>query len=111
MEIEEHKQGAVTVLRPRGPVAGEDGRALVHRAREAFGQSRGRFVLDAAEIAFVDSEGLTALLEITEHLAASGQMLKLCQANETLREVLNLTGLSDEFEHFEDARQAARSFL
>ncbi len=111
MEIEEHKQGAVTVLRPRGPVIGDDAKGLARRAHEVFTQTRGRFVLDAAEIPFVDSQGLEALLEITELLAPSGQTLKLCQAGETLREALNLTGLSDEFEHYEDAHHAARSFL
>ncbi|MEQ8770669.1 MAG: STAS domain-containing protein [Phycisphaerales bacterium] len=111
MEIQEHKQGAVTVLKPRGPVVGDDAKGLASRAHEVFKQTRGRFVLDASDIAFVDSAGLEALLDITELLAPSGQSLKLCQTNETVRETLNLTGLADEFEHYEDAHHAARSFL
>lgn len=111
MQIEENKQGAVMVLRPRGPVVGTDAKTLSRRAREVFKETRGRFVLDASEIAFVDSLGLEALLEVTQMLAPSGQSLKLCQTNETVREALNLTGISDEFEHYEDAHHAARSFL
>jgi len=38
-------------------------------------------------------------------------MLKLCASNKTLREVLNLTGLSPLFEHFDDVNTAVRSFL
>ena len=44
-------------------------------------------------------------------LGRGGQALKICGATETLREILTLTGLSDEFEHDEDAQQAVRSFL
>jgi len=111
VEIEEHRQGAVTVLRPRGPLVGDDAKGLVQRAREVFRETRGRFVMDAADVAFVDSAGLESLLEVTELLAPSGQSLKLCQVNETVREALILTGLGDEFEHYEDAHHAARSFL
>ena len=58
MEFDEQRQGAVTVLRPRGPVAGKDGASLVRRATEAHAASRGRLVVDASEIAFADSAGL-----------------------------------------------------
>ena len=44
-------------------------------------------------------------------MSRSGQMLKLCAANKTLREVLTLTGLSPMFEHFDDVTTAVRSFL
>ncbi|GJM18664.1 MAG: hypothetical protein DHS20C14_08770 [Phycisphaeraceae bacterium] len=111
MEIDEQRHGAVTILRPRGPIAGQDGAGLAHRAKEVLAQSRGRFVLDASDVAFTDSDGLEALLEITEMFSSSGQALKICAATETLREILTLTGLSDEFEHYEDAQHAVRSFL
>jgi anti-anti-sigma factor len=59
----------------------------------------------------VDSKALEVLLDATERLADSGQALRLCGANETVREVLDLTDLSRFFEHYQDVNSAVRSFL
>ena len=111
MQIIEQRQGAVVVLKPVGPLAQQDVAKVKHRATEALSRSLGRFVLDASSIAYVDSEGLEALVELSEQLASGGQSLKVAAANETVREVLELTDLSPRFEHFEDVNTAVRSFL
>lgn len=111
MEIDEQKQGAVTVLRPRGPLVEADAPGFASRVRHAIAGSLGRVVLDASSLAFVDSIGLEALVDIAEELADSGLSLRLCGVNETLREVFDLTGTASLFEHHEDATSAVRSFL
>lgn len=111
MEIHESRQGAVTVVRPMGPVVGEDAERLRSRLSAVLGSSLGRYVVDASQVAYVDSAGLEALLEATEALEESGRNLALCGVNETLREVLEITELAGLFEFFEDAGAAARSFL
>jgi anti-sigma B factor antagonist len=111
VEIQEQRQGAVTVLKPTGPLVQADVEAFKSRAREVLSRSLGRVVLDTSAIPFADSTGLEALVDITEELAQSGQALKLCGTGETLREVLELTDLSGLFEHYEDVNTAVRSFL
>lgn len=111
MEIHEQRHGAVTVLRPSGPILQADADAFRASASDAIGRSMGRCVIDASEIPYVDSSGLEALLAVTEELGAGGRSLRLCAATETVREVLDLTGIADRFEHFEDVTQAVRSFL
>ena len=111
MEIHEQRQGAVTVLKPAGPLAADDADQFKTRLDDVLRQSLGRAVVDASTVPFVDSRGLEVLLEATERLADSGQALKLCGTNETVREVLELTELSDLFEHYEDVNSAVRSFL
>lgn len=111
MQIEEQRQGAVTVLRPHGPVSQAEAPALKNAAMDVLGRTLGRFVIDASEIPYVDSAGLECFADITEELGASGQMLKLCAAGETLREILDLTELTGMFEHYEDVGTAVRSFL
>jgi anti-anti-sigma factor len=74
-------------------------------------RSLGRFVVDATAVPYVDSLGLEALVQSTDELGSSGRALRLCGACETLREVLELTGLADRFEHYEDVNTAVRSFL
>jgi len=62
-------------------------------------------------VPFVDSIGLEALVGLSEEMGRSGQTLRLCAANKTVREVLELTDLTSHFDHFEDANTAVRSFL
>jgi anti-sigma B factor antagonist len=111
MEIQEHNQGAVTVLVPKGPLVEGDTPAFREHLERVLARTLGRFVLDASGVPFADSKGLETLLDLTEQMGQSGQSLKLCKANETLREVLDLTGLAPHFEFFEDANDAVRSFL
>ncbi len=111
MNIHEQQHGAVTVVRPDGPIVEQDADQLKQRLLEALKRTLGRIVLDISAVSFVDSKGLEALVDVTQKMSRSGQWLKLCAAKRTLREVLELTGVSSQFEHFEDANSAVRSFL
>src|SRR5438270_12597010 len=111
MKINEQRQGAVTVLKPEGPLVDTAAAAFKQRLIQALTASLGRFVVDMSAIPYVDSKGLEALIEVSEEMSNSGQPLRLCAANKTVREVLELTDLASLFDHFEDATTAVRSFL
>src|SRR2546423_7304649 len=111
MEITEQTKGAVRVLRPRGPLVQADAENFRTRALDTARASLGRLIIDASGIPYVDSRGLEVLAELSDELSAGGQTLRLCAANETVREVLDLTDLSSLFEHYEDVNSAVRSFL
>ena len=111
MKIHEQKHGAVLVLRPDGAIAGADAERFKKRLMEAQRETLGRFVIDASALPMVDSKALEALVEVNEEMVASGKGLKLCATGETVRQVLELTGLGTLFEHFEDVHSAVRSFL
>ena len=111
MNIERQKHGAVTVLKPVGPVTQDDADQLRRDLLEAREKSLGRLVLDAGAVTFIDSRGLEALLDLHDELARSGQALKLCRLNEITREVLELTDLASSFELFDTVNSAVRSFL
>jgi len=111
VEIQEQRHGAVTVIKPQGPVCQADAEAFGKRMQDVLGRSLGRFVVDASAIAYVDSQGLEVMVQATDELAQSGRALRLCGAGDTLREVLDLTGLIERFELYEDVNAAVRSFL
>jgi len=111
MKITEQRQGAVIVLKPEGALVEQEAAAFKHRLLQTLGASLGRFVVDLSAVPFVDSQGLEALVEMSEELGKSGQSLRLCAANKTIREVLELTDLASLFDHFEDTNTAVRSFL
>ena len=111
MEITEATKGAVRVLRPRGPLCTQDAEQFQRAASAAEAAAMGRVVIDASAIPYVDSRGLEVLADLGETLAESGQTLKLCGVNETLREVFDLTDVASALEQYEDVNAAVRSFL
>jgi anti-sigma B factor antagonist len=111
MEIQEQSQGAVSVIKPVGPLVEADAAQFKARAMDLIARNLGRVVVDAAGLQFVDSPGLETLVDLTEELAQSGRALKLCSANATLLKVLELTGWADAFEYFDDVNSGVRSFL
>jgi anti-anti-sigma factor len=111
MEIQEQRHGAVAVLKPRGPLCAQDAEQFKTRAESVRESSLGRLVIDASDIAYLDSKGIEALLDTSEVLMDSGRLLRLCGANDTVREILDLTGVSGQFEYFQDVGSAVRSFL
>ena len=111
MKVATEQCGGVAVMRPQGPITWANADEFKAELLELIGRNLGRIVLDASAVSHVDSKGLGALVEITQQLGQSGKALKLCCVNETVRQVIRLTGLWPLFEHFEDVNSAVRSFL
>lgn len=111
MDIQEQRHGAVTVIKPQGPLVLGDAEQFRTHLSDVLGRSLGRFIVDASAVPYVDSLGLEALVQSTDEMGASGGSLRLCGACETVREVLDLTGIADRFEHYADVNTAVRSFL
>jgi anti-anti-sigma factor len=111
MEIQEHRHGAVMVVKPTGSLTGSDAENLRGRLLKFIEEIHGRFVLDASAIPLVDSKGLEALVAVNDEMISTGKTMKISGANDTLRQVFRLTGLGGMFEHFEEVSAAVRSFL
>ncbi|MFG0294248.1 MAG: STAS domain-containing protein [Phycisphaerales bacterium JB065] len=111
MQIQQYQHGAVTVLKPEGPLVGDDADLFRARTQSTMRSSFGRMVIDACGVPYVDSKGLEALNDLSDEMSKAGQPLRICSATETVREVFVLTNLDRLFEHFEDVGSAVRSFL
>lgn len=111
MEFTQQRHGAVSVVKPDGALTEQDTVQFCARMNEAIADSMGRLVLDAGEIAYLDSAGLEALLDVSERMGETGRVLKLTRVNETLREVFDLTQTTGAFECFDDINAAVRSYL
>ena len=99
------------MVQPHGALLEADAEQVKSTLLQTASANLGRVVLDMEADPFVDSRGLEVLVEVSEELSEGGQVLKLCGANKTVREVLEITELAPHFEYFEDASSAARSFL
>lgn len=111
MDIQQSMVGAACVLKPGASLADADAAQFRTAADEASRRCAGRVILDASTIAFIDSAGLEALVDVTEQLHQAGRSLKICGANPTLRNVLRLTGCAGSFEFYEEVNAGVRSLL
>lgn len=111
MKISEQQQGAVVVLKPEGPLVEGSIEEFKQRVLKTLAGSMGRFVVDMSSVPFVDSLALEGMMDVSDELSKGGQVLRICAANKTVREVLELTDLASHFDHFDDANAAVRSFL
>ena len=69
------------------------------------------WVLDAQAVPYLDSRGIEVLVEVGDEMSQTGQAMRICNENGTVRQALQLTGLAERFDHFEEVLAAVRSFL
>jgi anti-anti-sigma factor len=111
MNINTEQCGAVCVVRPQGALVNEDAKAFTSTTLELLKANLGRVVIDTSHVPYVDSQGLEGLVDLAEYLAKSSASLKLCGINDTLAQVIALTGLSMQFDCYDDVQVAVGSFL
>lgn len=109
--ITEQRHGAVLVVKPEGPLIQDEARALSEASAGRGREMLGRIAVDLSASPYIDSLGLEALLDLADELNRCGQTLRLAGVCATVREVLDLTGLTNRFEFHDDTNLAVRSFL
>jgi len=105
------KTGAVDVIRVEVPLNAETSEQLAGALSSAMEGGRPMTVVDLSGMTLIDSKGLEELLNHHEQFAAKGGELKLAAASPLCQDVLRITGLLDQIEHFDDAKDAVASFL
>lgn len=110
MKIDVRQMGSVTVIAPQGPIAQDDVKDFVRTTTEQREATGGRLVLDFAKVAFLDSAGVEAVWDLSDHLQESGRAAKLAGLPEICREILELTGLARDLDLFDTTESAVKSF-
>jgi anti-anti-sigma factor len=103
-------QGAVAVIRPKGPIDAAHCPALREAVFSGLGPGRPMLVVDLHDVPLMDSAGLETLIELRDRLEAKGGAVKLASVNSLCAEILRITGVGDGFEQFAQARLAVGSF-
>jgi anti-sigma B factor antagonist len=89
----EYERYAVVALRGELDLAGEP--ELRARLRTACDKSDGRVVLDLSELTFIDSTGLSILVEYHARTRAAGGLLILLAPRPAVVRILDITGLDE----------------
>ena len=94
MEIQKERVGDTYVVSANGRLDGIYSTAFAKEVGELIAGMNPKILIDFAEIDFVTSAGIRAVLLLMKEAKASGVVFALCGANEQVREVLDAAGLA-----------------
>ena len=104
------KQGVVDVLSGEDPLCVEELDHLQALFERCLSAGPPRLVVDLQAVPFIDSAGLTWLLDARDDCVERGGLLHLAEPNQLCREILEITGIDAELEVFGNVLAAAGSF-
>jgi anti-sigma B factor antagonist len=111
MQIAERETGAVTVLDLSGKITlGEGDAQLKDKLLSLLHQGKKNVLLNLAEVNYVDSAGLGALVSAYTTVTRDGGSLKLLNVTRKLQDLLSITKLLTVFETFDSEDEAIRSY-
>lgn len=93
MDINKEQVGDAYVVSPTGRLDGIYSTAFAKEVGELIAGAHPKILIDFAEIDFVTSAGIRAVLLLMKKAKASGAAFALCGVNDQVREVLDATGL------------------
>ena len=111
MEISERNDGKVTILSLTGKVTlGEGDVLLKDKLHSLLNQGRKDVLLNLADVNYVDSAGLGAIVSAYTTVTRAGGSLKLANITKKLQDLLSITKLLTVFETFDSEDEALRSY-
>lgn len=107
LKIAVRENQGVVVLELHGKIVlGEESQALRERVQELLGEGKKRLVINLANVTYIDSAGVGALVSAYTSAKRQGGGLKLLHLTERTRETLQLTRLLTVFEVCENVADA-----
>jgi anti-sigma B factor antagonist len=111
MQIVERAIGEVTILDLKGRlVAGDGDQLLIDAVNRLVQIGRRKVLLNLADVSYIDSGGLGAIVAKYITLHKRDGQLKLCNVRARSFRVLNITRLLTIFESFDSEADALRGF-
>ena len=104
------RHGAVTVLRPSGPMRAELIQELDSQIQSALSGGVPYIVIDLSETPLIDGEGLEWILDLDETCCRRGGCVRICNACELCRDILRITVVGAALQQFDDLTLALGSF-
>ena len=101
---------SVTVVQFEGHLDTNTAPDAQARLDELVAGGKTNILVDFSDLEYISSAGLRVLLATGKRLGSSGGNLRLCNLNETVREVFDMSGFSTIFSVFDDRAEALASF-
>lgn len=110
MDFKSHSDGNITVLAIAGRVDSYTVPQLREQLRLAASKKQPNLIVDLADVSFLDSSGLAALVYGMKHCRENGGDMCLCSPQQSVRMILELTRLDQAIDIFPSETEAVASF-
>ena len=111
MQIDEHANGNVTILKLKGEMRVGEGQALLKdKVRSLLHQGRKNVLVDLAGVTYIDSSGIGELASAYTTVTRDGGKIKLLNLTKRVRDLLAITKLLTVFDAYDAEQDALRSF-
>ena len=110
MDIQKSVKGDVTILSLAGRLDLTSASSLKEASKDILANNTKKMVLNLCEVDFINSSGLGALVSILKDVRNSQGTMKLTNLAPYVKEIFDITQLSNIFDIFPDENQALSSF-
>jgi anti-sigma B factor antagonist len=93
MEIETTHTDGVTIVAPRGDLDFHTSRQMTQTVHDLITGGHSKLVVDVGRVVHIDSAGLAALMAGMRQARDAGGDLRLCNVQDAVRSILELTRL------------------
>ena len=110
MEIQKRMAGDIAILALEGRLDLTSSSSLKEASKEVMVNDSKKMVLNLDKVDFINSSGLGALVSILKEVRNSQGSMKLTNLAPYVKEIFDITQLSNIFEIFPDEKQALSSY-
>jgi len=97
------------VLKPDAALVQDDTKRFRKAVEEHYTNGNLRVVIDLADVPFIDSEGLEALLDLAEHAHVAGGGLRIASPCDISSDILVATRIGSRIQVYSDVSEARKS--
>lgn len=101
----------VTMVQPGTWFDSAQGNQTRREISDLLAEKKVNILIDCTDVEFMDSSGLSCLVMVLRNVRAAGGHLALCNINDQIQVLLELTTMTDVFKIVGDAEAFKQSFL
>ena len=110
MDIQKRLEGDVAILALEGRLDLTSASSLKEASKNVLNNESKKVILNLDKVDFINSSGLGALVSILKEVRNSQGSMKLTNLAPYVKEIFDITQLTNIFEIFSDEKQALSSF-
>jgi anti-anti-sigma factor len=110
MKIKVQDYNDVTVVELQGELDGDVAELFQNTITDIVKKRKTGVVLDMSGVGFIDSSGLEQLLWARDHCNQNKREMRLAGLDENCMRILEITRLTNEFDHYAELAEAVKSF-
>jgi anti-sigma B factor antagonist len=110
VRIEVEKEGDIVVVVVEGELDASTSPELRNKFEELIGQGENKYVIDLASVGFMDSSGISAIVNLFKRVRIGHGDVKLCNLSAEIMKIFELTRLNRVFDIYDSRDSAVSSY-